>query len=275
MALLDNIKLLCKEKGVSQRKMEQDIGISNGASSKWVTSSPSGDVLQKLSSYFNVSINYLVTGKTDSDTISLNSKDEKDIAKRLENTLTALDAQEGLMFSGEPLDDTTRELLKASLENSIKIAKINAKKFTPKKYNTSDPFELADALKIAVFHEELGSINGYYNNPLRMKQIHINSSLNDHDAKYTCAHELGHAIMHPTASTPFLRLKTLLSVNKLEIEANTFAVNLLIPDEIITENRNYTTEQLSRLLGYNQELINLRLKTYYQEKVLDLQNYSM
>ena len=81
--------------------------------------------------------------------------------------------------------------------------------------------------------------------------------------------------MHPTASTPFLRLKTLLSVNKLEIEANTFAVNLLIPDEIITENRNYTTEQLSRLLGYNQELINLRLKTYYQEKVLDLQNYSM
>ena len=39
------------------------------------------------------------------------------------------------MFSGEPLDDNTRELLKASLENSITIAKINAKqKFTPKKY---------------------------------------------------------------------------------------------------------------------------------------------
>ena len=137
MALLDNIKLLCKEKGVSQRKMEQDIGISNGASSKWGNSSPSADVLQKLSAYFNVSINCLVTGKNDSDTISLNIKDEKDIAKRLENTLTALDAQEGLMFSGEPLDDTTRELLKASLENSIRIAKINAKKFTPKKYRTS------------------------------------------------------------------------------------------------------------------------------------------
>lgn len=136
MALLDNIKLLCKEKGVSQRKMEQDIGLSNGASSKWGSSSPSADVLQKLSLYFNVSINYLVTGNADSGTISLNANDEKDIAKRLENTLTALDAQEGLMFSGEPLDDTTRELLKASLENSIKIAKINAKKFTPKKYRS-------------------------------------------------------------------------------------------------------------------------------------------
>lgn len=136
MALLDNIKLLCKKRGISQRKMEQDIGISNGASSKWGTSCPSGDVLQKLSSYFNVSINYLMTGNAGSDTLSLNTKDEKDIAKRLENTITALDAQEGLMFSGEPLDDTTRELLKASLENSIRIAKINAKKFTPKKYRT-------------------------------------------------------------------------------------------------------------------------------------------
>lgn len=138
------------------------------------------------------------------------------------------------------------------------------------KYNTSDPFELADALKIAVYYEELGTINGYYNNPLRMKQIHINSSLDNRDAKYTCAHELGHAVMHPNASTPFLRSKTFLSVDKLEIEANTFAVNLLIPDEIITENRYYTIEQLSRLLGYNQELINLRLKTYYKENTLDL-----
>ena len=136
MALLDNVKLLCKEKGVSQRKMEKEIGISNGASSKWGSSSPSADILQKLSSYFNVSINYLVTGYTDSGTISLHARDEKDIAKRLENTLAALDAQEGLMFSGEPLDDNTRELLKASLESSIKIAKINAKKFTPKKYRT-------------------------------------------------------------------------------------------------------------------------------------------
>lgn len=66
----------------------------------------------------------------------LNKKDERDIAKRLEQTLDQLESdQDGLMFSGEPLDDQTRELLKASLQNSITIAKINAKqKFTPKKY---------------------------------------------------------------------------------------------------------------------------------------------
>ena len=131
--------MLCKDKGVSQRKMEQDIGISNGASSKWENSSPSIEVIQKLSAYFDVSINYLMTGETNSDIMPLNTKDENDIAKRLENTLSDLDTQEALMFSGEPLDDTTRELLKVSLENSIRIAKVNAKqKFTPKKYRTNN-----------------------------------------------------------------------------------------------------------------------------------------
>lgn len=139
MTLLNRIKMLCKDKGVSQRKMEQDIGISNGASSKWENSSPSIEVIQKLSAYFDVSINYLMTGETNSDIMPLNTKDENDIAKRLESTLSALDTQEALMFSGEPLDDTTRELLKVSLENSIRIAKVNAKqKFTPKKYRTNN-----------------------------------------------------------------------------------------------------------------------------------------
>lgn len=139
MPLLDNVKALCKEKGIAQRRMEQEIGISNGASSKWEKSSPSVEVLQKLSKYFDVSINYLLTGQEDIGNISLNRRDENDIAKRLENTLTDLDTNNALMFSGEPLDDETRELLKASLENSIRIAKINAKqKYTPKKYRQNN-----------------------------------------------------------------------------------------------------------------------------------------
>ena len=102
-----------------------------------------------------------------------------------------------------------------------------------------------------------------------MKQIHINQNLNEQDAKFTCAHELGHAILHPNASTPFLRSKTFLSVDKLEIEANSFAVNLLIPDETIIEiidNRNCTLEYMSRVLGYNQKLIELRMKTFDIDK---------
>lgn len=131
-----------------------------------------------------------------------------------------------------------------------------------KKYGTSDPFELADALHITVLYEELGTIHGYYNKPLRMKQIHINCNLNEKMKKFTCAHELGHAILHPDANTPFLRNSTFFSIEKMEKEANTFAMYLLVPDEILSENNNLTTEQLSRVLGYEQALIKLRLKSY-------------
>ena len=67
---------------------------------------------------------------------SLTKKDERDIARAIDNTLGMLETQqEGLMFNGEALDDETRELLRASLENSMKMAKKIAKeKYTPKKY---------------------------------------------------------------------------------------------------------------------------------------------
>ena len=96
---------------------------------------PRIDKIEMMANYFVIEKSDLVEQKS-SKTIELNKKDERDIAKRLEQTLDQLESdQDGLMFSGEPLDDQTRELLKASLQNSITIAKITAKqKFTPKKY---------------------------------------------------------------------------------------------------------------------------------------------
>lgn len=129
-----------------------------------------------------------------------------------------------------------------------------------RKFGTNNPYDIARELNISVTFEELGSIYGYYNSPLRMKQIHINQNLPEHLKKFTCAHELGHAIMHPKSNTPFLKNNTFLSVQKMEIEANKFATELLIPDELLLEYQEFTTEQLSRVLGYNEELIKLRLK---------------
>nr|DAJ06608.1 MAG TPA: helix-turn-helix domain protein [Caudoviricetes sp.] len=76
-------------------------------------------------------------GSQKSDSLpDLNAKDERDIAKDLSFTLEQLEtAQTGIMFDGEPLDDETRELLKISLENSIRLGKQIAKqKYTNKRY---------------------------------------------------------------------------------------------------------------------------------------------
>lgn len=131
-----------------------------------------------------------------------------------------------------------------------------------KKFNTRNPFEIADFLNIEVQIGPLGSRCGCYMFLKNHRCIFLNEELSEHEMELVMAHELGHAIMHRKENCYFIRNKTLLLTSKTEIEANTFAAELLISDEVIQENSKLTTEQLSRLLGYEQSLIELRLKSY-------------
>jgi Zn-dependent peptidase ImmA (M78 family) len=113
-------------------------------------------------------------------------------------------------------------------------------------YKTDDPFDVIRAKNILLLYEELGLINGYYNFVLRQKQIHINCNLKGTQRIFTATHELGHAIMHPKANTPFLLANTYQSVDKLEIEANKFAVEFLITDETLFKiSRIYSRTSIS------------------------------
>lgn len=61
MEILDRINELCKEKGITRRKMETEAGLSTGSTSKWKNGfRPNNSSLQKLSAYFGVSVSYLV-----------------------------------------------------------------------------------------------------------------------------------------------------------------------------------------------------------------------
>ena len=66
----------------------------------------------------------------------LSARDRRDVAQTMEQFIAQLgDPKQALMFDGEPLDEESRDLLLASLENSLKLGKMMAKnKFTPDKY---------------------------------------------------------------------------------------------------------------------------------------------
>lgn len=104
-----------------------------------------------------------------------------------------------------------------------------------RKYCTRNPFDLCQALNIIVLFEPLGTVRGYYSKSHRFKVIHINENLDDERQLFTCAHELGHAILHPDANTPFLREHTLFSVDKLEVQANRFATCLCYPADYLRQ----------------------------------------
>lgn len=129
-----------------------------------------------------------------------------------------------------------------------------------KKYDTRDPYEIAKQKGIIVHSEPLGEIRGYFNKCYRQKFIHINSDLPDNEQYMTCGHELGHAVMHPDSNTPFLRNFTMLSVDKLEIEANRFMVHLLYSDDYFEEYCYYTVPQVAQILHISEELVEYKFK---------------
>lgn len=118
-----------------------------------------------------------------------------------------------------------------------------------RKYDTNNPFKLADELGIVVKYDDLGNTWGYFITYKRIKIIHINKNIDEWLQRYTCAHELGHSILHKGVPTPFLKKHTLFSIEKIERQANTFAVELLMPDDIISKYDGYTIHNIADIVG--------------------------
>ena len=127
-----------------------------------------------------------------------------------------------------------------------------------RKFQTTDPFEIADRLGVLYQIGEIGC-EGCYMFLKNHRYIFLNQNLNEQETRMVMAHELGHAVLHRKENCYFIRNKTLLLNSKTETEANRFAAELLIRDDVLEEYKDMTTEQLSRLLGYDKKLIELRL----------------
>lgn len=138
MTAFDRLKKLCDEQGISVNKLEENLGIGRNSLYSWKKNIPKGSNLIKVADYFDVSTDYLL-GRTDKKRYyDLTEKDEKTIQKELEKLINGLEGKGSYAgFDGqtfEEMDEADKELLIASLENSLRYAKMIAKKkFTPKK----------------------------------------------------------------------------------------------------------------------------------------------
>lgn len=142
MSISKNIKKLRLEHNLSQKEFAKIAGVSDKAVSTWEngTKEPRMGTIQKIADFFGIKKSDIIEDNDD-NLPELTSRDERDIKKHLDKALENLENDEALMFDGEPveMDTETKELLKASLENSIRLAKTLAKKkYTPKKYQKND-----------------------------------------------------------------------------------------------------------------------------------------
>lgn len=118
-----------------------------------------------------------------------------------------------------------------------------------RQYGTWAPFRLAAELGISVFHAHLGSTWGYSVTSCRIPCVCLSDNLDEKFLSFTLAHEIGHFLLHRRLSFPFLAYHTFFGTDHFEREANTFAVELLLPDEILREYPDCPVSNLARLQG--------------------------
>jgi len=142
----NRLKFLRKQNHLSQEELAKKINTTKSTISNYENkySTPSNEVLGDLANILNTTTDYLL-GRTDNPSAiknnvlpALTDKDERDIAKDLEKIINNLSTDVYAHFDGrsiDELDDEDKDLLIASFENSMGLAKRLAKeKFTPKKY---------------------------------------------------------------------------------------------------------------------------------------------
>lgn len=129
-----------------------------------------------------------------------------------------------------------------------------------KKYGTNDPFQIAKQENIHIIYIDLGGKLGNHVKYKREKFILIDKrKTTDNLLKFVCAHELGHALCTPKENTQWLKTYTMsINSDKIEKIANTFAVELLLPDIYLQENSNYSIYNLATAQGIPKKFIHLK-----------------
>ena len=127
-----------------------------------------------------------------------------------------------------------------------------------RKYNTRNPFEILKQKNVILVYAPLNGVRGFYQYFQRNHIIYIDENLSDSEKRFVCAHELGHMLLHKEVNALFMDTHTFFNTEKYEVEANTFAAELLIPDELIFEHPDMPADQLARLAGYSEKILNFK-----------------
>ena len=129
-----------------------------------------------------------------------------------------------------------------------------------RKHGTRDPFRIAEALGFEVVRLPLRGIRGFYHYMKQCKLIYIDSSLSDRDARFVCAHELGHAFLHQGYNRIFMDTHTHFVSRRYENEANRFAVDLLFDDADLRDFLEHPVQVAADCMGVSTELADYRLR---------------
>lgn len=134
-----------------------------------------------------------------------------------------------------------------------------------RRYQTRDPFEMIKGMNVILVHYPLEGVRGFYQYFQRNNIIYLDERLTESEQRFVLAHELGHMFLHKKANAIFMDTRTQFNTDKFEKEADTFAMELLVPDTEIIDHPDLTIGQLARMTGYAEEL--LKCKKIFMDNI--------
>ena len=147
-------------------------------------------------------------------------------------------------------------------------------------YGTSNPEELIHAMGIKLGYlpndTDIDKLKGCYGMVDGEKVILIHPDLDDMERKVVCAHELNHAILHPTTNALFLTTYTFVRLGTLELEADIGASELLISDDKCHEYIGMEYSDIAYLENLPVRYVELKMNNFLKRnsKMLKYENYN-
>ncbi|QUH28296.1 helix-turn-helix domain-containing protein [Vallitalea guaymasensis] len=120
----NRLKALRIKNNMTQEELGKKVNLKKAAISKYENGKlqPNIDMIIKFAEIFGVSVDY-ISGRSDKLTPISNNKTNNEVDKKLDNFIEEIEKIDGLMFSGKPMDESTKDVLLKMLRTTKDMAK--------------------------------------------------------------------------------------------------------------------------------------------------------
>ena len=112
-----NIRYYMERKGLNAKDFSIELGFKYSTVLDWLNAKtyPRIDKIEMMANYFNIEKSDLVEDKS-------KQNENIDISNMVNDLMENLNSTQTLMYKGEPMDEVTKELVRASIEQAARIA---------------------------------------------------------------------------------------------------------------------------------------------------------
>lgn len=119
-----NLKKYLKEKKKTQKELADYLEVTPAIVSYYIKGiySPRMDKIDKITKFLGVERSDLIGHNSDLIEDKSTKTENQDISTMVDDLMNNLNSTQTLMYKGEPMDETTKELVRASIEQAARIA---------------------------------------------------------------------------------------------------------------------------------------------------------